>query len=61
MGVHRPSIKRIPAIRRIVEVIVMFSGGSPHSREPARTTSMQPMTRRMSSRPMPGQPLANVE
>jgi len=61
MGVHRPSIKKIPDPKRIAEVIVMFSGASPHSRKVARTTSMQPMTKRMRSKPMPGQPLANVE
>ena len=61
MGVHKPSIKRIPAPKRIAEVIVMFSGGSPHSRKLARTTSTQPMTKRMRSKPVPGQPPANVE
>ena len=43
MGVHKPSIKRSPAPKRIADVIVMFSGGSPHSRKLARTTSTQPM------------------
>jgi len=61
MGVHKPSIKRNPATRRIAAVIVMFSGGSPHSRKLARTTSTQPMTKRMRSKPVPGQPPANVE
>ena len=61
MGVHKPSIKRNPATRRIAAVIVMFTGGSPHSRKLARTTSTQPMTKRMRSKPMPGQPPANVE
>ena len=37
MGVHKPSIKRNPATRRIAAVIVMFSGGSPHSRKLARS------------------------
>jgi len=40
---------------------VVFSGGSPHSRNPARQTSMQPITRRISSNPVPGLPPANVE
>ena len=61
MGVHRPSIKKNPASRRIPAVIVMFSGGSPQSRKPARTTSTDPITRRMRSKPVPGQPPANVE
>ncbi len=61
MGVHKPSIKRNPATRAIAAVIVMFGGGSPHSRKPARRTSTPPMTRRMRSKPVPGQPPANVE
>ncbi len=61
MGVHKPSIKRIPETKSIAEVTVMFSGGSPNSREPARTTSTDPITRRMRSNPVPGQPPANVE
>ncbi len=61
MGVHKPSIKRIPAIPRIAAVIVTFSGGSPQSRKPARITSTDPITRRMRSNPVPGQPPANVE
>ena len=44
MGVHKPRIKRNPATRRIAAVIVMFSGGSPHSRKPARITSTDPIT-----------------
>ena len=61
MGVHKPSIKRIPVPARMAEVIVMFSEGSPHSRKLARRTSTQPMTKRMRSKPVPGQPPANVE
>ena len=61
MGVHKPRIKRNPATRRIAAVIVMFSGGSPHSRKPARRTSTDPITSRMRSNPVPGQPPANVE
>src|SRR5208282_3078130 len=38
MGVHKPSIKRIPDPKRITEVTVMFRGGSPHSHKLARTT-----------------------
>ncbi len=61
MGVHKPSIKRNPATTRIAAVIVTFSGASPNSRELARKTSTQPMTKRMISKPVPGQPPANVE
>lgn len=61
MGVHKPRIKRNPATRRIAAVIVIFGEGSPHNRKLARKTSTQPMTKRMRSKPMPGQPLANVE
>lgn len=61
MGVHKPRIKRNPATRSIAAVIVALSGGSPPNRELARKTSTQPMIKRMRSKPMPGQPLANVE
>jgi len=61
MGVHKPRIKRNPATRRMAAVIVMFGGGSLHSRKLARKTSTQPMTKRMRSKAVPGQPLANVE
>ncbi len=42
-------------------MIVMFSEGSPHNRKPARTTSTEPTTKRIRSKPVPGQPPANVE
>ena len=61
MGVHKPNISKIPDPKRIAEVIVMFSGGSRHSHRPPRTTNIEPTTRRMSSKPVPGQPPANVE
>ena len=60
-GVHSPAIKRIPTPRRIAEVTVVDIGGSPHNRRPARTTSTEPTTTRISSKPAPGQPPANVE
>ena len=62
IGVHKPTISRIPApIKSTAGIVTFIGGGSPHSRKPARTTSTQPMTERMRSKPMPGQPPANVE
>ena len=61
MGVHKPNIMRMPPARRTAEVIVRLRGGSPHSRKPARTTSTELTTRRIRSKPVPGQPPANVE
>jgi hypothetical protein len=40
---------------------VMFTGVSPDSRRPARATSTEPTTNRIRSKPVPGQPPANVE
>ena len=39
----------------------MLIGGSVHKVKPARTISAEPTTERMSIKPMPGQPPANVE
>ena len=39
----------------------MFNGGSRHTAELARTTSVDPATRRRRSKPVPGQPPAKVE
>jgi len=61
IGVHKPNISKMPDPRRIAEVIVAFSGGSPHISKPARTTSTHPVTSRISNNPVPGQPPANVE
>ena len=61
MGVHRPGIRRIPEATKSAQVIVVFIGGSFHSVEVARTTSAEPTTTRMRSKPAPGQPPANVE
>jgi len=61
IGVHRPGIRRIPDPARNAEVIVVCVGGLLHRVELARTTSAEPPIRRMRSKPMPGQPLANVE
>ena len=61
MGVHRPGMRRSPHPARTADVIVVVTGGSLHSIAPARTTSAEPATRRMRSKPVPGQPPANVE
>jgi len=61
MGVHKPAIRRIPAPIESTAAIVTFVGGSLQSLELARTSSAEPTTTRMRSRPMPGQPPANVE
>jgi hypothetical protein len=62
IGVHKPTISRIPAPIKSTEGIVKFIGGrSLHSLKPARTTSAEPTTKRMRSKPVPGQPPANVE
>jgi hypothetical protein len=41
-------------------VSVARNGGSLHSGQLARTRRTEPMPRRMTSKPMPGQPPANV-
>jgi hypothetical protein len=61
IGVHRPGMRRIPDATRNTEIMVVCIGGPLHSVELARTTSAEPPTRRMRSKPMPGQPPANVE
>jgi len=61
MGVHNPATRRMPAPIESTARIVTFKGGSIHSLEAARTTSAEPITKRMKSKPVPGQPPANVE
>jgi len=61
MGVHKPAISRIPAPIKSTAETVTFVGGSPHKLELARTTSAEPTTKRMRSKPVPGKPPANVE
>ena len=61
MGVHKPGMRRIPDPTRNKEVIVVAVGGSLHSVALVRTSSAQPTTKRMRSKPTPGQPPANVE
>jgi hypothetical protein len=61
IGVHSPGIRRIPQSPRNAQLIVVITGGSLHSAAPAPETSAEPATRRMSSKPVPGRPPANVE
>jgi len=62
IGVHSPGTRRIPDPTKSAAVIVVFiGGGSLQSIEVARTISAEPTTERMRSKPMPGQPPANVE
>jgi hypothetical protein len=62
IGVHSPGISRSPDPTRHADAsVVTLTGGAPHSVELARTTSAEPTTSRMSSKPAPGQPVANVE
>ena len=61
IGVHKPATNRIPAAIESTASMVTFIGGSLASLEAARTISAQPTTKRMSSKPTPGQPPANVE
>jgi len=62
IGVHKPTMSRIPApIKAMAGMVTFIGGGSLHSLKPARAISTEPTTRRMSSKPVPGQPPANVE
>lgn len=60
-GVHKPMIRRTPAPIKSTAGIVTFIGGWIDSIKPERSTSAQPITKRMRSKPVPGQPPANVE
>ena len=61
-GVHSPAVRRIPHPAKNTNiVVVLIGGGSLHRVELARTISAEPTTKRMRSKPMPGQPPANVE
>jgi len=60
-GVHRPEMRSIPQAARNAWVIVVLIGGSRHKVKPARATNEVPTTKRMRSKPVPGQPPANVE
>ena len=61
IGVHRPTISRIPTPIESTARMVTFIGGWLASLVAARTTSAQPITKRRRSKPTPGQPPANVE
>ena len=61
IGVHKPTIKRIPAPIESTAGITIFKPGSGQSLEIARTISADPTTSRIRSKPEPGQPPANVE
>jgi hypothetical protein len=61
MGVHSPGISRIPDPARNTAVTVVLMGAPLASVKPARTINAEPTTRRMRSKPKPGQPPANVE
>ena len=61
IGVHKPAMRRIPAAIESMARAVTKKGGSIHSLETARTTRAEPMTKRNNSKPVPGQPPANVE
>ena len=61
IGVHKPTISSVPAPNKSTARIVSFIAGSTHSLKLARTTRTEPTTTRMSSKPAPGQPPANVE
>ena len=61
MGVQSPRIMRIPQPTRTEESAVVVMGGWHHKVELARAISTDPTTRRRRSKPVPGQPPANVE
>jgi len=62
MGVHKPAINSIPApIKRMAGIVTFIGGGSLDSLKLARATSADPITTRIRSNPVPGQPPANVE
>ncbi len=61
MGVQSPGIRRSPDTARNAAVTVVLIGGSFHSTTLARAIKAEPPTRRISSKPVPGQPPANVE
>jgi hypothetical protein len=61
MGVHKPAISRIPTPIESAARTLTFIGEWLANLEAARTTSAQPITKRMRSKPAPGQPPANVE
>jgi hypothetical protein len=61
IGVHKPATSRIPVAIESTASMETFIGGALASREPARKISAEPTTKRIRSKPAPGQPPANVE
>jgi hypothetical protein len=61
MGVQKPAISRIPAPIKSMVGTVTFMAGSAHRIELARAINAEPTTKRIRSKPVPGQPPANVE
>jgi hypothetical protein len=59
-GAQSPAM-RSPDAARGAEVTIVCNGGSFHSFGPATRRRTEPTTRRMTSKPRPGQLLANVE
>ena len=60
-GVHRPGMRRSPHATESMELIPAAVGGSLHNIRVVWTTTTEPPIRRMPSKPMPGNPPANVE
>ena len=62
MGVHKPAISSIPAANKSTAgIVTLKGGGSLHSLKLERAIRTDPTTKRMRSKPVPGQPPANVE
>ena len=60
-GVHNPAMRRSADSASEAEATIMCNGGSLHSLGPACQRTTAPTTSRISSKPIPGQPPANVE
>ena len=60
-GVHNPAMRRSPATASNAQATIVCNGGSLQSRGPAYQRRTAPTTSRISSKPIPGQPPANVE
>jgi hypothetical protein len=61
MGVHNPAMRRSAASISEAQRMMMCNGEPLHSLGPACQRTTAPTTRRISSRPAPGQPPAKVE
>ena len=61
MGVHKPTIRSIPAAAATTHGIAKRMGRPFHSTATPRSINAIPVTRRKRRRPAPGQPWANVE